>query len=281
MTPRDYTKTLTDRKTLTTVMSALSLIEFHAKQGIPEDAFVQATSNVKKHVAMLDGLALLLIFKEKSECAATALVQKSGPKPEDSFIKILWAKNDSAPVTVTQQNYLNNLIASFKRLDTPDQTLRLVIDACRPKIAQPCKKIVKEFEKQADESPHNVFSIPQTSEIYQPLQEKLRALKIIKPDQTLQQGLNLFMKFLKAIAANKAKPDKVHWALVFAYRITEGTQSITKVTTPYQRHRIRKLADYRQICYTMREICSKIPTKLRETFNEQQVRLTSSLTVGL
>ncbi len=160
MTPRDYTKTLTDRKTLTTVMSALSLIEFHAKQGIPEDAFVQATSNVKKHVAMLDGLALLLIFKEKSECAATALVQKSGPKPEDSFIKILWAKNDSAPVTVTQQNYLNNLIASFKRLDTPDQTLRLVIDACRPKIAQRCKKIVKEFEKQADEIPAQRLQYP-------------------------------------------------------------------------------------------------------------------------
>lgn len=113
-------------------MSALSLIESYATEGIPEDAFVQATSDVKKHVVMLDGLALLLIFKDKSECAAPTSVQGSGPKVGDNFIKISWAKGNSVAVTVIQRRYLDD--ASFKRLDKLDQTLRLVIDACRAKI---------------------------------------------------------------------------------------------------------------------------------------------------
>lgn len=65
MASRDYTKALTDRKILTTAISALSLIEFHAKQGTPEDAYVQPTTDVKKQVVMLDGLALLLIFRDE------------------------------------------------------------------------------------------------------------------------------------------------------------------------------------------------------------------------
>lgn len=229
---------------LATAISALSNIEFHAKQGIPEDAFMQATSSVKKHVKMLDGLALLLIIQQKSECAATALVEETGPKPEDKIIKILWAKNDPKALTAKQQKYLDKLIESFKRLDAPDQTLLLVVDACRAKIIQRCQKVFKLFEKQSEQSPDNVFKISQTEGIYEPLQEKLRGLKVIQQKTTLRQSLNYFIKCLNSVNANT--PSKlVVWALVYAYRITEGAQSICKVIDQYQCHRIRKLADYR------------------------------------
>jgi len=120
MASRDYTKTLTDRKTLTTAISALSLIEFHAKQGISKDIYVQPTTDVKKQVVMLDGLALLLIFRDKSECAATALVQESGPRPQDNLIKILWAKNNSAPglsqtATISRQSRRKFQASRFTR----------------------------------------------------------------------------------------------------------------------------------------------------------------------
>ncbi len=181
-------------------------------------------------------------------------------------------------VSAKQQRYLDNLVASFKHLDSPEDILRLVIDPCRAKIVQRCKKLLTEFERQADQFPDNVFNISQMSEIYHPLQERLRALKMIRPDQTLQQGLNLFFKCLKSITADKADAKKVRWVLVFAYRITEGAHSIRKVTTEYQYHRIRKLANYRRACYKIREACSNIPPERRNTISEQQVRPTTPLT---
>ena len=50
---------------------ALSLLDFHTAPGQGTSAFHHAKPETKKHVDLLDGLALLLVSKEKTDVAAT------------------------------------------------------------------------------------------------------------------------------------------------------------------------------------------------------------------
>ena len=86
-----YHQTLRPVEELATAISALANLRFPNRQGVDEDSFVMAEGDVQKHIGLLDGLALLLIFQEKTEVAATSFEIKT------DGIHISWAKNDPSP----------------------------------------------------------------------------------------------------------------------------------------------------------------------------------------
>lgn len=101
---------LSNKQTLHTSISALSDIDFHYEKAKNEDSYEHANHITKKHVRMLDGLSLL-VFQDKGEvCAMTFVRTPSNPKE----VTIYWAKNDPAPPSSYEQQYLNSLLRAFQ-----------------------------------------------------------------------------------------------------------------------------------------------------------------------
>src|SRR5437016_2163222 len=102
----------------------LSQIEFHCGSGRDLSAWSRAPQSDRDHVAILEGLALLLVFTPKGDVAATSYWQSAGE------FKLLWAKNQ--PVDDNNQlRYIKELLESVKSGTEARELLSMVIAMCR------------------------------------------------------------------------------------------------------------------------------------------------------
>ena len=84
----------------------LSQLDFHHGHGRDTVNYTQAPVEVKQHVELLDGLALLLVFEPKGDVAATSLWTGRDE------ITLLWAKNEQEirPGPLLYVQHLHNYI---------------------------------------------------------------------------------------------------------------------------------------------------------------------------
>src|SRR5277367_1759452 len=123
----------------------LSQIEYHRGSGRDLPAWSRATQSNREHVASLDGLALLLVFKAKGDVAAVSYWRSANE------LKLLWAKNQ--PVDdPNQRRYIEELLKNAKNGTPAYELLRIVIPICKEKIFDRVRKLAKSFSvSQADQ----------------------------------------------------------------------------------------------------------------------------------
>src|SRR4051794_41004666 len=119
-------------------LHGLSQIQFHLKSNRDLPAWSHATQSNQDHVAVLEGLALLLVFAPTGDVAAISYWRTK------TELKLLWAKNQ--PVDDSDQlRYIEDLLENVKNGTKTSELLDKVIDMCSEKILHRVKKLAKSF----------------------------------------------------------------------------------------------------------------------------------------
>ena len=105
----------------------LSQVQFHLRSSRDLSAWSHATQSDRDHVAILDGLALLLVFAPKGDVAAISYWRSADE------LKLLWAKNQ--PVDDSNQlRYIEDLLENVKNGTEATELLKMVIAMCRERF---------------------------------------------------------------------------------------------------------------------------------------------------
>jgi hypothetical protein len=116
----------------------LSQVEFQHGSGRDLPGWSRATQSDREHVASLDGLALLLVFRPKGDVAAISYWRSAHE------LKLLWAKNQ--PVDDSNQlRYIEELVENVKKGTRAAELLKIVIPMCREKIFHRVRKLANSF----------------------------------------------------------------------------------------------------------------------------------------
>jgi hypothetical protein len=231
-------------------LHGLSQIDFHLKANRDLPAWSFATDSYRDHVAVLEGLALLLVFAPKGDVAATSSWRTK------TELKLLWAKNQ--PVDDSDQlRYIENLLENVKNGTKTGELLKKVIVMCRGKIFQRVKKLAKSFgmsqnnQKQAES---NLWKFDETKEPHQKLEAALRKGGWLT-HKSIVEGLDNFTRFVGRVT--KASEMMAFWnILCFSWTVTTVAE-LNEVLEEKQVKYLSKLGDYVRILRCMPEILKK------------------------
>jgi hypothetical protein len=115
----------------------------YIRQHVP--SVPEPTGNRKKHLDLLDGIALLLVTEDKGDVVTVSFVQTS------ISIEFYYAKN--RPCTPQETAYIQKLLeitSSFEPSEAGiwvDRVLELVIQTCIKKVKGRIRKIINELKK--------------------------------------------------------------------------------------------------------------------------------------
>lgn len=267
-TPIKYHQALADGTRFHNAIHALSLLHFHAKPGKDNISYLSANPTTRKHVNLLEGLALLLVSKEKTDVAATGLLMQ----PEG--IKVFWAKNSNTVATPAEQEYLTGLIARFKQGKKTEDILDHIIPFCHRKIVGRCRKLASLFKISPSDS--NVFNLREDKHDYCSTESNLKGKAFISPGRTLQDSLDQFIRDVGEVTFTTS-PEALAPLLDLAFAVTYLRPTIKDLVDRAQWNRLRKLGDYRSCCSKVSQELAKLPSGIRENISTIQVCLTYHL----
>jgi hypothetical protein len=231
-------------------LHGLSQIEFHRKANRDLPAWSSATDSDRDHVAVLEGLALLLVFAPTGDVAATSSWQTK------TELKLLWAKNQ--PVDDRDQlRYIEDLLENAKNGTEAAELLEKVIAMCRGKIFQRVKKLAKSFgmsqnnQKQAES---NLWKFDETKEPHQKLEAALRKEGWLT-DKSIVQGLDNFTRFVGRVT--KASEMIDFWNILYFSWTVTTVDELEEVLEEKQVKYLSKLGDYVRILQCIPESLKK------------------------
>lgn len=138
----DFGRLLLSNETLLhNCISALSDVFVHHAPHSISDSYPYASRVAQKHTRMLDGLALLMIYRAQNDVCAVSLWHG-----KQNDITIMWAKNDSNRPTVGESQYLTTLLAMISQQAEPLQILHLVTIQCAEKVVARCRSASRQFQ---------------------------------------------------------------------------------------------------------------------------------------
>jgi len=255
---------------------ALSQVEFHHRPGRDLPDWTRATQSDREHVASLDGLALLLVFRPQGDVAAVSYWQSA------DGLKLLWAKNE--PVDdLNTHNYIKKLLDNVRINTSTADLLDIVISMCKEKILHRVRKLAKSFSvsqadqpvsrtdhpvsktdhpvsktdhpvsqtdhpvSQTDQKPKqsNLWDFDETKASHQELEAKLREGRWLKGQKSTIGLLDIFTRYMGR--ATNTSEDAVFWnILVFSWCVT-SVANLNKILNEKQVRYLSKLGDYMRI----------------------------------
>ncbi|KAL8901205.1 MAG: hypothetical protein Q9192_000682 [Flavoplaca navasiana] len=242
--PQPYHVMLDNASLFQNVTYAIGQVHFSSIPGSSTHSYITASDSVRKHVALMDHFALLLVYEGSTDVVATGFV-----KEQNSF-KIFWAKNQTYHVGNQEANYLVNLQDAFKRLDPPRQVLKLVAAQCKGKILARAKKLVRAATLDTTQS-GNFFRIVESD----PRTETMRRFLVDKGlmnNRPLVGALDAFFNDARGLS-RASPPDDFVRVLVFAYWLTESGTKLDTVpgVGPILFHRVRKVSAWFLACLSI------------------------------
>lgn len=210
---------------------------------------------------MLDGIALLLVFKPGGDCIATGMHQ------EGSTYTIYWAKNNNVPATVPQLTYLSQLKQAFKTSNDPMDALNAAIPMCERKMLSRVKRLDTAIQELALGS-KNVFGIKVSDLENEALRIHLMEAYGMK-NEPLEDGLDRFARAVKQLNKNSSAKD-FQEVICFAYFLTGPRHKLTKIARHIV-HRIRKVGDYYGVCVRITAMLKRQHPSTRSNFTIQQL----------
>ncbi|KAL6714702.1 hypothetical protein ACLMJK_008127 [Lecanora helva] len=246
-----YQEALSSAEFPHTMISTMSYISFHHKEPSTEQAYRRSEEAQKKHLTLLDVLAILLIFEDRSELAATAMIR------ETDKIRIMWAKNDPQQPSLGHRQYITGFAESYGRLDRADDILSKVFEACKRKILNRCTKAKRAFHSATvDVRPEFAWKVSV-------VERSLRDRSALGMNRSLMQGLTWSAEGLKII--NNTNSTRPFMLLInFAYSLTSDEPSIRNTVSQAQFAYFRKLGEYRLIVVKVRQERRKLPIQVRQ-----------------
>jgi len=231
-------------------LHGLSQIEFHLGSGRDLPTWSNVDPSYRQHVAVLEGLALLLVFSPKGDVVATSYWRSA------TELKLLWAKNQ--PVNDRNQlHYINDLLENVKKGANTTDLLRMVIAMCREKIFHRVKKLAKSFgvsQNSQRRKESNLWRFDETKEPHQKLETALRNHGWLENNSTVQE-LDGFTRFVGR--ATRASTIKDFWRILcFSWSATSVAE-VKEVLQEDQVTCLSKLGDYVRIIRHMPEIVKK------------------------
>jgi hypothetical protein len=231
-------------------LHGLSQIEFHLESNRDLPAWSFATQSDRDHVAVLEGLALLLVFAPTGDVAATSYWRTK------TELKLLWAKN--RPVDDSDQlRYIEDLLENVKNGTEAAELLKKVIAMCREKIFHRVKKLAKSFgmsQNNQKQEKSNLWKFDETKEPHQKLEAALRKEGWLT-DKSIVQGLDNFTRFVGRVT--KASEMIDFWnILYFSWAVTTVAE-LKEVLEEKQVRYLSKLGDYVRILRCIPEILKK------------------------
>jgi hypothetical protein len=222
----------------------LSQVEFHLGSSRDLSAWSHATQSDRDHIAILDGLALLLVFAPKGDVAATSYWQSA------EELKLLWAKNQ--PVNDNNQLwYIKDLLENIKNGTKASALLNMVIAMCKEKIFHRVKKLANLFgvsQNNQRQEESNLWQFDETKEPHQKLEAALEKAGWLE-DKSTVLVLDNFTRFVGSVT--RTSESMVFWnVLYFSWTVT-SVADLNKVLEEKQVRYLRKLGDYVRIIHHM------------------------------
>ena len=213
-----------------------------------------ADDAVQKHVNMLDGLALFLIFrgrdKKDQSVVATGMIRATGR------VKIVYANNSSRPASPEQRVYIYELVEKFKDQDPVNDILKHVIPFCKEKIVQRCKSLAAKFDMNSTtlrEDFSNFYGVRSDVAEHAEMETTLRDQAWIQKTTSLSKALDSFLRCAAKLTRLSTTKD-IFDVLCIAYAFTTITPGMENLVKPPIWRRMRKIGDYRKMCIRTRDI---------------------------
>ena len=229
----------------------LSQVEYHYGSGRDLSGWSRATKGDRDHIAILEGLALLLVFTPKGDVAATSYWRSA-----DEF-KLLWAKNQ--PVEDNKQlRYIDELLEYVKNGTETNALLKLVITTCKEKIFHRVKKLANSFgvsQNNQKKEESNLWQFDETKEPHQKFEAALNKAGWYKNKSTVHK-LDIFTRFVGRVT--KTSDINTFLSILrFSWTVT-SIADLNKVLEEKQVRHLRKLGDYVRIIKHMPLLLKKV-----------------------
>jgi hypothetical protein len=230
----------------------LSLVEYHRGSGRDLPAWSRASQDDRNHVAILEGLALLLVFRPKGDVAATSYWRSA-----DEF-KLLWAKNQ--PVDDDNQlRYIEELFENVKKGTKADKLLKIVIPMCIEKIFHRVKKLASSFrvsQNNLRQNELNLWQFDATKEPHQKLEAALKGAGWLEGYRSTVDLLDRFTRFVGT--AENTSNAEVFWNILYFSWTVTSVADLNKVLGEKQVRYLSKLGDYVRILKHMPLLLAKV-----------------------
>jgi hypothetical protein len=219
----------------------VSQVQFHHK--LPKDTtgWRKSTAEEKEHVTVLDGLALLIVFKPKSDVAAVTVWQTA------SEIQLFWAKNQ--PVKDSNElRYIESLLQMAKAGTSGDELLTFVLEMCKEKIFHRIAKLAKAFGDQP-ENTSNLWGFNEENPNHEKFQDKMKTC-IFFQDRTTVETLDSFMRSVRSMTKHSAA-GHFESILYFCWFVTydlECDKILGSMLDEKKVRSLKKIGDYMRTC---------------------------------
>ena len=231
----------------------LSQVDFY---GLNKDfcfwAYWHMTKKDVERVAILDGLALLLVFASQGDVAAVSYWHSG-----DEF-NILWAKNQ--PVDNSSQlQYIEELLQKAKDGIETKELLNMVIPMCKEKIFHRVQKLAKSFgvslANQRKED-FNLWGFNKTKEPFRKLEAALKRAGWLEDLSTIER-LDDFTRSIGLITKTSATRE---FSIILRFAWTVSVDGLEEVLKGSQARYLNKLSDYVRSLVQIRSLLKNIRT---------------------
>ncbi|KAL8834745.1 MAG: hypothetical protein Q9170_003622 [Blastenia crenularia] len=242
----------------------LSTVRHRSIAGSDTSDYRIAPTDQRKHVSMLNWIALMLIYKDKGGAVATGFMQQG------LSYRVFWSKNDNIAPTKDESDYMENLQAAFRNSDVNGAFEKIMV-MCRRKVLSRIKKLQVHIQDKASTGSTNVFSLddsdPQTVEFRRYLVDN----GIIQ-DAPLQRIIKSFTDYLSLISSS-ASVEELENIVELSYWLTGPVMNISSVSgfDEFDFHKIKKVGDYKMVCVEMVSLLDGLPPNVRSNFTLEQV----------
>jgi hypothetical protein len=230
----------------------LALVEYHHGSGRDLPAWSHASQDDRSHVAILEGLAFLLVFSSKRDVAATSYWRSA-----DEF-KLLWAKNQ--PVDDDNQlRYIEELFENVKKGTKTNELLKIVIPMCIEKIFHRVNKLASSFsvsQNNLRQGELNLWQFDGTKEPHQKLEAALKKEGWLKANQSTVHRLDSFTRLVGRV--QRTTKAMVFWYILHLSWVVTSVADLNKVLEPKQVRYLSKLGDYVRILQHMPLLLAKV-----------------------
>ncbi|KAL8642386.1 MAG: hypothetical protein Q9226_008520, partial [Calogaya cf. arnoldii] len=259
---------------------ALSQIHFAT---LDEGKDTKLYQSHRKHVDLLDAIALLFVYKSNGEVVATGLAHEP-----DTHV-IYWARNQPGSANKRESDYLANIQRSFEGLEDTETTLAIVVPMCASKIRSRIKKFHSAFQIAATEprpssnnlAPTNKYMVDTTCQAATELRRYLVDSNFIAPTMSLEDLLST----LDAATGGYESMSEAEMiqTVTIAYQLSLNLLGTTiSNLVAYNHHYIRKLkkvgAWYRSCFLIQFQLSQQPPT--RRKFRIEHVEAPMTPTIG-
>jgi len=220
---------------------ALSQVEFHHRPGRDLPGWTHATQNDREHVASLDGLALLLVFRPKGDVAAVSYWQSA------DGLKLLWAKNEPVDDAMTD-NYIKKLLENVQANTPTAGLLDIVISMCKEKILHRVRKLAKSFDvSQTNQRQResNLWQFDRTKGPCQMLEAMLERAGRLKGNKSVISELDRFTRFVGRITKDSKEAEL--WTVLFFSSCVSSVAGLNTILKENQARHLSKVGDYVRI----------------------------------